>query len=270
MSDTTNGTTGLLPTYRFKRPLVLALVAGLTLSGCTTTGGKSGAPGSANTAASDDYCNPNNPKLTPAERQMCEDAATTFNETVAGGALTGALAGAAVGALAGLLTGNGKAVARGAVIGAAAGGIMGGVDGYITAKAQETGNNQVMMLNSMANDVDEQNAKLRKLVSSSSKVLSDSQKRIAKLDADQRAGRASLEQVQEERQRIEGHRDRLAAWLGKAKEQRDQYVQASAKMRQEGNSTAEIDAKIKGMNTQIAELEKNVAGLNTATQIRRA
>lgn len=245
------------------RSAALVLAASLAVSGCATSGGGT------NTAGGDDYCNPNNPRLTPAERQMCADAATTFNETVAGGAITGALAGAAIGALAGLMTGNSRDVARGALIGAAAGGIAGGVDGYITAKAQETGNNRTMMLNSMTTDVEQQNEKLKKLVASSRRVLEDSQQRYAKLNADQKAGRATAEQVAGERQRIEGNRDRLVSWLGKAKEERDKYVQASAQMRQQGNSTATLDRQIKDMNTQIAQLESNISGMNSAMQIRR-
>src|SRR3546814_10405162 len=91
-----------------------------------------------------------------------------------GGAATGAVIGAVLGALLGAASGKGEDIARGALIGAAAGGVLGGVDGYVTAKAQENSNNQVRMLNSMAEDVRTDNQRLERIVANSDQVLADS------------------------------------------------------------------------------------------------
>lgn len=254
-----------IPENRGTRSLALSLSLCMLVSACAMTGN------SATTISADD-CTQENPMLTAAELAMCQDAedASLFNETVAGGAMLGALGGAALGALVGILSGgDGKSAMNGAMIGAAAGGIMGGVDGYVTGKAQQTGNNQVRMIDSMTADVAKDNAKLKSLVDSSRRVLADSRVRLAKVSADQKAKRATLEQVEEEKARVEANRDRLQAWLDAAKEKRDGYVEASAKMRGQNVSTAELDAKIAQMDRQVAQLENTVAGLNAAAQIAR-
>jgi len=261
-----------IPGNRGRWSLALSLSLCMLVSACATTGGPQPGQMGAATATSADDCTQDNPMLTAAELAMCQDAqeASLFNETVAGGALLGVLGGAALGALAGILSGGDeKAMMQGALLGSAVGGIMGGVDGYVTGKAQQTGNNQVRMIDSMTADVAKDNANLMALVESSSKVLADSRIRLAKVTADQKAKRATLEQVAEEKARVEANRDRLQAWLDAAKEKRDHYVEASAQMRSQNVSTAELDAKIAQMDRQVAQLENTVAGLNAAAQIAR-
>lgn len=256
------------------RPVALALSASLALSACATTqrgdgGMGGGAAAGTSTASTPADCSPNNPNLTAAERQMCKDA-DIFNETVAGGAMTGALIGGLIGALAGLASGgNGRSAAQGALIGAVAGGVMGGVDGYVTAKAQEQSNNRVRMVNSMAADIEADNAKLEKLVESSRRVLEDSKQRIEKVNADYNAGRASLAQVQAENRRLAANRDRLEGWLKEARARRDNYVAAANQMRRGGASTQQMDAEIAQMNAEVAQLEQTLQGMNSAMSIQR-
>src|SRR3546814_19015133 len=140
------------------RAVALATALSVSVSACQTTG-----MGSSTAEV----------PLTP-DRQQLRDDADQFNETMLGGAAPGAWIGAWVGRLCGAASGKGEDIAGGALIGAAAGGVPGGVDGYVTAKAQENSNNQVRMLNSMAEDVRTDNQRLERIVANSDQVLADS------------------------------------------------------------------------------------------------
>lgn len=244
-----------LSTGRRARVIATALAGSLVLSACATTGGGSAAQCSSPTA-----------QLSAAEQQLCKDA-QVFNETVAGGAAVGAVAGILVGALAGAMTGDSRNIAKGAIIGGVAGGIAGGVDGYITAKAQESGNNRVRMVEAMTRDVDADNKRLKSLVASSNQVLADSRGRLERTTAEYKSGKATLAQLEGERKRLEDNRSLMESSLDTLRKKRDTYQEASAKMG--GKGTAEFDGKIKELNTQIAKLEENVSGMNAALTISK-
>jgi archaellum component FlaC len=229
----------------------LVLIASLGLAACQTTG--------TNNAAA---------PLTPAEQQL-RDEADVFNETVAGGAVTGAIIGGLLGALAGAASGKSENILTGAAIGAAAGGILGGVDGYMTAKAQESANNQVRMLNSMADDVRKDNARLQRLVSNSNQVLADSKQRLEQIKADVATKKLTVAQAKNERSKIEQNQALLAQTLKTATEKRDNYRDAAAQMRAQGGNTKSMDAEIARLEKEIDKLENNVSSLNTALEVTR-
>ncbi|WP_049976222.1 hypothetical protein [Azospirillum sp. B506] len=247
-----------LTTGRASRAVAVALAGSLALSACATSG---------NSTASA-QCSSNTAQLSAAEMQLCKDS-QVFNETVAGGAAAGAVAGILVGALVGAMTGDARNIAKGAVIGGVAGGIAGGVDGYITAKAQESGNNRVRMVEAMTRDVDADNTRLKALVNSSNQVLSDSRTRLERTTAEYKSGKTSLAQLESERTRLENNRSLMESSLESLRKKRDTYQEASQKFSGEGSASAQFDAKIKVLNTQIAQLEQNVSGMNAALTISK-
>nr|WP_137115642.1 hypothetical protein [Azospirillum argentinense] len=248
-----------LTTGRAGRAIAVALAGSLLLSACATTG---------NGTASSSQCSSSTAQLSAAEMQLCKDS-QVFNETVAGGAATGALAGILVGALAGALTGDSRNIAKGALIGGVAGGIAGGVDGYITAKAQESGNNRVRMVEAMTRDVDADNTRLKALVNSSNQVLADSRARLERTTTEYRSGKTSLANLESERKRLESNRELMVSSLESLRKKRDNYQETSQKMASSGVSTAQFNSKISELNTQIAQLEENVSGMNAALTISK-
>jgi archaellum component FlaC len=244
------------------------LVAALVLSACQTTS-ESARP------------------LTPAEQQLRAEA-DTFNQTVAGGVATGAVAGALIGALAMALSGNnedcgrdsrgrkkkcdndqGSRIMTGAAVGAVAGGVLGGLDGYMTAKAQENGNNKVRMLNAMTEDAKKDTERLKRMVASSEQVLADSKDRLERIKSDVAAKKLTVAQANAERSQIAENQELLKKTLDNAVEKRDTYKQASGQMRSQGGDTREMDAKIAEMEKQVKELEENLSSLNTALEVTR-
>jgi len=228
------------------------LVAALALSACQTTSESSRA-------------------LTPAEQQLRAEA-DTFNETVAGGVVTGVVVGALLGVLVGAASGGknrGQAMATGAAVGAAAGGVLGGVDGYMTAKAQESANNKVRMLNSMTEDAKKDTDRLKRLVASSEQVLADSKSRLESIKNDVAAKRLTVAQANAERSTIVENQALLQKTLQTSVDKRNSYKEASNRMKAQGGNTAEMDAQIATMEKEVQELEANVSSLNSALEVTR-
>ncbi|HEY9567506.1 MAG TPA: YMGG-like glycine zipper-containing protein [Thalassobaculum sp.] len=235
------------------RAVALATALSVSVSACQTTG-----MGSSTAEV----------PLTPAEQQLRDDA-DQFNETMLGGAATGAVIGAVLGALLGAASGKGEDIARGALIGAAAGGVLGGVDGYVTAKAQENSNNQVRMLNSMAEDVRTDNQRLERIVANSDQVLADSKEQLERIRNDVAAKKVSVAEATAQRQRVEENRQLLQTTLETAAEKRDKYRQAAAELRAQGGDTGEMDREIALLEQQVKDLETNVSSLNSALEVTR-
>ena len=235
------------------RAIALAAALSLSVGACQTTG-----MGSSTAQV----------PLTPAEQQLRDDA-DRFNETMLGGAATGAVIGAVLGALLGATSGDGGDIAKGALIGAAAGGVLGGVDGYITAKAQENSNNQVRMLDSMAEDVRADNVRLQRIVANSNQVLADSKDQLERIRSDVATNRVSVAEATAQRQKIEDNRELLQTTMETAAEKRDKYREAAAALRAQGGNTAEMDREIASLEQQVRDLESNVSSLNSALEITR-
>jgi hypothetical protein len=244
-----------------RKTVALVLAGSMLVSACASTsgGGEGGESAQASTTA------PDGSALTPDEQQLREDA-QTFNVTVAEGALVGAGLGILTGVLIGATTGRVDNMVRYGIVGGVTGGIMGGVDGYMTAKAQEAGNNRVRMVQSMTRDVQQDNAKLQALIDSSNRILADSQQRLA--DIKQQAGQktASLDQVRSEQARVAQNRDIMQSSLDTLKERRDNYQQAAL---QTGGDTRQLDQEIQRLNQQIAKLEQNVVAMNEALAVSK-
>lgn len=209
--------------------------------------------------------------LTPAEKQMRSDAGE-FTETVAGGAIFGAILGAmALAALGALGNPNnpGAGAASGAIMGAAIGGIMGGVDGYVTAKQRQNANNNIRMINSMAEDVRKDNERLERLVKSSNEVLNESRTQLEEIKSQVEQNQKSVAEAEAERARYEKNRDAMQTALNDLQKRRDNYAQAATKMRSRGARTADLDRQIEMLNRQIEQLEKNVGYMNSALAVTK-
>lgn len=209
--------------------------------------------------------------LTPAEKQLRSDAGE-FAETVAGGAIFGAILGAmALAALGALGNPNnpGAGAASGAIMGAAIGGIMGGVDGYVTAKQRQNANNNIRMINSMAEDVRKDNERLERLVKSSNEVLNESRTQLEEIKSQVEQNQKSVAEAEAERTRYEKNRDAMQTALNDLQKRRDNYAQAATKMRSRGARTADLDRQIEMLNRQIEQLEKNVGDMNSALAVTK-
>jgi hypothetical protein len=210
-------------------------------------------------------------ELTPAEKDLREDS-DSFTETVAGGAIFGAILGAMALAALGALGNPGHAAqgaTQGAIMGAAIGGIMGGVDGYMTAKQRQNANNNIRMINSMADDVRKDNERLERLVKSSNEVLAQSRTQLEDIKAQVDQNQKTVAQADAERQRYEKNRDVMQTALDDLQKRRDNYAKASQQMRSRGARTADLDRQIEMLNKQIEQLEKNVGDMNSALAVTK-
>lgn len=236
------------------RATASVMVLAIGLAGCQTTGTSPGLK----TAAGP----------TTAEEQLQKDA-EVFNDTVGGGVATGAVVGAVLGVLLGAATGNSKNMVAYGLAGAAAGGIMGGVDGYMTAKAQESSNNQVRMLASIKEDVEKDNNRLRQLLRSSNTVLAESKEKLDKIKEDVLLKKITLAQAEAERQTIQKNQTLMASTLKGLSERRDRYQEASAQIKSSGGDTRQLDSEINQLQQQVSAMENMVSSLNTALEVSR-
>lgn len=188
------------------------------------------------------------PSLSAAERQLCEDN-STFNETMLGGAATGAAAGAALGALGCWAAGEDPLAC--AAVGAVAGGALGAIDGYVTAKQQEATRQQVRAIDLVTDDLKRENAQIARSVQNARTVVADSESRLAKAEADLKAGKITAAQAETERANVARNRERLDKLVADLEERRQNYAEASTKT---GDTSPDF-------NRQMAELQTNITSL---------
>lgn len=241
----------------FSRVLAFAVLsATLALTGCQTTGD------SGQTSLFD-----SSEPLTPAERQMRADA-DVFNETVFGGAATGAAMGGLICALS-LLTGgqNNTAVCATAIgVGAA----LGAVDGYMVATRQEAARRQVREIDLVTEDIEQSNAKIRKLVASSQKVVEQNRERINAVKMKVARNEARAEELAREQARLDENIEVMSDTLDNLRDERDAYVEVAGELGAQGQDTGALHAQVREMNRQITALEKErdaLEEINRASKI---
>ncbi|MDA0704487.1 MAG: hypothetical protein O3A96_14815 [Proteobacteria bacterium] len=243
---------------RFGRVLAFAfLSAALVAAGCQTAGdsGRSTLFG-------------DSAPLTPAEQQMRNDA-DVFNETVFGGAVAGMAMGGLFCAMSLLLGSNqnNMAVCATAIgVGAA----LGAIDGYMVATRQEAARRQVREIDVVTEDIEQSNAKLRKLVASSQKVVEQNRERINEVTLKVAQNQARAEELTLEQARLDDNIAVMSGTLENLREERDGYVEVAGELASQGQDTTRLRAQLVEMNRQIAALEQErdaLENINRASKI---
>ncbi len=193
-----------------------------------------------------------------AERQICHDN-TTFNNTVAGGAVVGAVGGAALGALACGLSGRSPLAC--AALGGVAGGVAGGVGGYLVAKKQEANTSHERAIDAITADIEHNNQILRTDISSADEMVSDSQQQLATITAQTRSGQLSADQADARRAHIAQDAKNLDGLVNQMQENETKLSRAA---QQSGQTSPRYDAQISTMREQIAALQQQRNALNAA------
>jgi hypothetical protein len=240
----------MTPTIRCARRWVAIGTAAMFLAGC----------------ASPSYRSASAPGLTPDERLLREQSDSFVQDNVFGGAVTGAVVGCVAGAILGaLIAHDAKAAAIGCGAGGAGGAIVGGADGYMQAKSAQAQANQVVMAQSVAEDVRKQNQELETAVQTAQRVVDGDQRKIEALQARLASKQVTLAQAQAEAEAVRDNSRTIQTILADAQKKRDNFVQARSKL--PGGDTADIDAQIAAMNSQIAQLEQQVSSINASLKM---
>lgn len=246
------------PGGRFGRALAFAVLsATLVLTGCQTAGdsGQTTLFGGSE-------------PLTPAEQAMREDA-DVFNETVFGGAATGAALGGVFCAMSLLLGSNKNGIATcAAAIGVGA--AIGAVDGYMVATRQEAARRQVREIDLVTQDIEQSNARLRKLVASSQKVVEQNRERINEVKIKVAQNQARAEELTREQARLDDNIAVMSDTLENLRDERDGYVEVAGELASEGQDTSRLREQVREMNRQIEALESErdtLENINRASKI---
>jgi hypothetical protein len=246
------------PSGRFGRVLAFAFLSmALVLAGCQTAGDsdqislfESSAP------------------LTPAEQAMRDDA-DVFNETLFGGAAAGAVLGGVFCAMSLLLGSDENGIATcAAAIGVGA--TIGAVDGYMVATRQEAARQQVQQIDLVTQDIEKSNARLRKLVASSQKVVEQNRERINEVKIKVAQNQAHAEELTRERARLDDNISVMSDTLGNLRDERDGYVEVAGELTSEGQDTSRLREQVREMNRQIEALERErdaLENINRASKI---
>ena len=246
------------PGGRFGRVLAFAFLSmTVVLTGCQTAG-DSGQTSLFGSSA----------PLTPAEQAMREDA-DVFNETVFGGAATGAALGGDFCAMSLLLGSNQNGIATcAAAIGVGA--AIGAVDGYMVATRQEAARRQVRQIDLVTQDIEQSNARLRKLVASSQKVVEQNRERINEVKIKVAQNQARAEELTREQARLDDNISVMSDTLGNLRDERDGYVEVAGELGAQGQDTTRLREQVREMNRQIEALENErdtLENINRASKI---
>lgn len=142
--------------------------------------------------------------------------------------------------------------------------IRGASDGYRLAKTQEAARGQLRAVESVTEDMEADNEKLRAMVQTSEEILKESSGRLKQLrdDVSQRKTRAD-----EARRLTEQDRANIANMekvIADAKQVRDTYQKTAQQMPAGGGKPRELDGEIRKMDQQIATLERQLKQLQGA------
>lgn len=204
--------------------------------------------------------NCDDPALTSPQRQLCKDS-TSFNQTVAGGAILGGLIGAGTGALAcAVAQTKTNPLACGAV-GLGVGLFAGGVAGYAVAKRQEAAKTQKRAIDGVTNDLRAQNTALRAAVTNARNVANEDRQRLARINTATRNGQMTAEQAQSERARIADDSGRLQKVIDHLQEQQQNFEGAGHQLNE---SSADYNRQLADMRSQIATLKQQKETLDRA------
>ena len=202
-------------------------------------------------------------ELSPEERQMREDA-NVFRNTVLGGAAT--YAGAA-GLLCILEHGTDNVDKCAAY--AAVGGLVGAMDGYLTAKKQEASRKKVREIDLIAEEIEERNAGIQKMVDSSRKVVEQNRERIEEVKQQVAQNEVQEERLAEEQKRLQANIEVMNSTIATLMEDKTTYDALADKLEQEGENVAGLRSRVDSMSLQIAALEQERNALEEINQTVR-
>ncbi len=201
------------------------------------------------------------------EEQRLRQQGSTFNNTVVEGCVVGSIAGAVIGAL---ISGSHHR-GRGAAIGAAAGGALGCGSGYWMAQTQQSHAMNERELDTLAQTLRQENAKLAQLVDTSRRVIAEDKKKIARIERDLASGRLSQEQARAEMRSVDSNQQYLTQTLSNLRKQQGEWRQAAQQVRGSGNpqKAAEIDREVAALERQVAVLEADLDSLAKRRRVSR-
>jgi hypothetical protein len=234
------------------------VVAVFLMGGCVSTGGgvsnplsgatswvtgvsgvTGGTPAEAETAG----------PLTPAEQRM-RDQSRAFQKTV----WEGVLIGASAGAIWGLVKGDdARDVMKKALIGGAAGGLAGA---YVAHKQKEYAGKEDQ-LDSMIADVRESNKQAEELAVSVREVIAEDKRRLASVQKDYKAGRATQAEIENARRRVSENKAVVVQASKGAREKYSMFEGAERSFREQnpGTDTGRLQSELNSYNQQIETLD---------------
>ena len=200
--------------------------------------------------------------LSPEEQRLRQQA-DDFNTTIVQGAVVGAIIGGILGAL--LSENRGQ----GAALGAAAGGAIGGSGGYYVAKQKERYANEQARLDAMIIDVKSDNHMLGIYIQTTNNVIARNRAELADMQKAMAAGTKDRSDMNTLLTKVEGNADAVETALEKLKENRTEYLNASARIKQDNPSmnTRGLDSEIAELNAQIAKLEADYLEMNALLKV---
>jgi chromosome segregation ATPase len=243
--------------------LVLTLLAG-SFAGCGTPTGPQ-IPGQS-AAATGAY----KVALTDAEQRLRANE-RRFNDVVTGAVLRNAMIGAGIGAATALLSGRrGQDVVAGAAIGAAAGGALGAYQGYTRAKLEQQKMNIAATYNSIADDIQQQNARWASDLGDARAVHATSMNELQSLQARARAGTVQVAEQRAQIARIEENHKLMQSRLEVMRKEQGQYEEALAKLPRDAEAErARAEQQLAVMRNSVGQLQAHVASLGNALATSR-
>lgn len=222
-------------------PIHLLLIAGLSLSACSSSSGGTSATRSASVSSG--------PLSTEEQRLRQQNDAFTL--TVVEGAVAGAVIGGLIG---GLVTGDWS----GALIGAGAGAVAGGASGAYVASRQKEYANEEARIDAMIVDLRQDNNNLRKYIVTAEEVIAADHRKLADLNQQYANQQINRKEARQQLARIRENRDVIAETAETLEKKRQEYVYAAQETRRQNPS-----ANLHEMERQIAMLEDNIDALET-------
>jgi hypothetical protein len=204
--------------------------------------------------------NCDDPSLTPSEQQLCKDN-SSFNKTVAGGAILGGLIGAGTGALACVAAHTSTNPLVCGAIGMGAGLFAGGVAGYVVAKKQQGAKDQKRAIDGVTDDLRQQNQSLRAAVATARNVAREDRQKLAKIDSATRSGQMSADEARAERERVAADSRHLDGIISHLEQQQQNFEGAGQQLNQ---SSSDYNREIVDMRSQIAALKQQKETLDRA------
>ncbi len=193
--------------------------------------------------------NCDDPAMIPAQQKLCKDD-STFNQTVAGGAIIGGIVGAGTGALA-------CAMAKGAnplvcaAVGLGVGLFAGGVTGYVVAKKQQAAKENIREIDGVTADIRQQNQNIRGELTAAQQATHYDRQRLAQISAQERAGSLSADQARAERERIQRDSSHLDGLISERQKEVDNFRSAGQQVNQSSHD----------YTRELADMQRNVTAL---------
>jgi chromosome segregation ATPase len=127
----------------------------------------------------------------------------------------------------------------------------GGVTGYLVAKKQQAARDNIRAIDSITADIRQQNQSIRGELANAQQVSGNGQQRLAKINAETRAGSINADQAKIERQRIEQDSAKLEDLIRQRQKEVDNFRGAGQ----------QLNESSRDYTHELAEMQRNVAAL---------